>query len=197
MAIEIRETFELAAPIDEVWRFLLDPSQVVRCMPGAGLDEILDDRTFLGTIRVKVGPVVTSYRGRVHFAEVEAARHRIKIIAEGRETGGNGSARATMTSNLRPLPTGGTEVIAEARAEISGRIVQFGQGMIQGVSHQLFLDFVSRVKDTVGAPARAHGVDNAREPEPVRMLPVMLRAIRAWVAAALRKLFRLGGRPKR
>ncbi len=197
MAIEIRESFELAAPIEEVWRFLLDPRQVVLCMPGAGLDEILDDRTFLGTIRVKVGPVVTSYRGRVHFAEVDADAHHIKIVAEGRETAGSGSARATMTSHLQSLAAGGTEVIAEARAEISGRIVQFGQGMIQGVSHQLFLDFVARVKETVDAPPRAREVDGAGEPEAVRMLPVVLRAVWAAVVAAFRRLFRVGSRAGR
>jgi carbon monoxide dehydrogenase subunit G len=75
MAIEIRETFQVAAPIDRVWRFLMDPKQVASCMPGASLDEIVDGRTFLGSVRVRLGAISASYKGRVRFDEVDASAH--------------------------------------------------------------------------------------------------------------------------
>ncbi len=192
MAIEIRETFQLEAPIERVWRFLLDPQQVVACMPGAGLDDVIDARTFLGTIRVKVGPVVTSYRGRVEFVEVDEATHSIDLVAEGRETGsGSGSARATMTSRLKRLPDGGTEIVAEARAEITGRIMQFGQGMITGVSHELFKDFVARTRERIDAePGTQPAASGERAAEPVRILPVLLRTLWSALSGALRRIFR-------
>ena len=69
MAIEIRETFVVEAPIDKVWRFVIDPQRVVGCMPGAELDEVVDDKTFLGTVSIKVGAVTARYAGRVQFNE--------------------------------------------------------------------------------------------------------------------------------
>jgi len=205
MPINLTETFELAAPADRVWEFLLDPNEVVQCMPGAALDEVVDERTFLGTIRVKVGPIVTSYKGRVRFEEVDRAGYRIEMAAEGREAAGSGSARATMTSRLTILPGGGTSVVAEARAEVTGRVMQFGQSMIEGVSHQLFLEFVKRAKErlasgdvTAAAGGESVAAPNlpapAREPEAISILPVVLRTIWRAVVGALRRLFRTGRR---
>ncbi len=195
MAIEIRETFQLEAPVERVWRFLLDPQQVVTCMPGAGLDDVIDARTFLGTIRVKVGPVVASYRGRVEFVRVDEDTYSIDMVAEGRETGsGSGSARATMTSRLTRLPDGGTEIVAEARAEITGRIMQFGQGMITGVSHELFKDFVTRTRErTDTQPGAEPAAPVERVAEPVRILPVLLRTLWSALSGALRRILHRGG----
>ena len=57
MAIEIEERFSVPAPIDTVWQFLLDPEQVVSCMPGASLDEVVSDSEFLGSVQVRLGAV--------------------------------------------------------------------------------------------------------------------------------------------
>ena len=209
MAINISETFELTAPPERVWEFLLDPREVVRCMPGAALDEVVDERTFLGTIRVKVGPVVTSYKGRVQFTDVDAPGFRIEMVAEGREAAGSGNARATMTSRLAPLPGGGTSVVAEARAEITGRVMQFGQSMIEGVSHQLFLEFVRRATERLeAAPAATAGpgdggVDPATAPsdthqDAVSIIPVLLRVVWNAIVRLVRRLLpgRRAGSPE-
>lgn len=187
MAITLSETFRIAAPVQQVWDFMLDPHEVVTCMPGAALEEVVDDRTFLGAIRVKVGPIVTSYKGRVTFIDVDAAAYRIEMSAEGRESGGSGNARATMRSHLASLPDGGTEVTAEAHAEITGRVMQFGQSMIEGVSHQLFLDFVKRTRERLESTADGGTAPApAAESAPISVVAVLLRTI--W--AAIRGLFR-------
>ncbi len=152
MAIEIKETFQVAAPIETVWRFLLDPQQVVTCMPGAELDEVIDERTFHGTIKVKVGAITTRYKGKVQLTEVDDGQFKLQMVAEGRETGG-GTAKGTMESTLRLLPDGQTEVVGTANVALTGRIMQVGRGMIQGVSHQLFLQFVKRAKQSLEATA--------------------------------------------
>jgi carbon monoxide dehydrogenase subunit G len=217
MAIEIRETFEVAAPIELVWTFVMDPHQVAACMPGAALDEVVDERTFVGNIRVKVGAVTASYKGRVEMVEVDVANYCVQMKAEGRETGG-GTARGTMTSRLTALPGGGTEIVAEASVDLTGRIMQMGRGMIQGVSHQLFLQFVKRARETLesGAPLAAGasgsqvgGVearggaagDAARAPSPappavrddaIHVLPLLMAALRAAIARLFRRLLGRG-----
>ncbi|HVI95343.1 MAG TPA: SRPBCC domain-containing protein, partial [Anaeromyxobacter sp.] len=61
MPFQIDKTFVVRAPAQAVWDFLTDPQRVARCMPGAAITEQIDDRTYAGTLTVKVGPVVASY----------------------------------------------------------------------------------------------------------------------------------------
>lgn len=189
MAIDIQETFQVGAPIDEVWRFLLDPHRVVVCMPGAELEEVVDERTFLGNIKVKVGPITTSYKGRVQFTQVDQAAYTVQMTAEGRE-GGGGMAKGSMLSRLQALPDGQTEVVVEAGVDISGRIMQFSRGMIQEVNHQLFQQFVACAKERLEAPAgeAAAEVEAAAETEPVRALPLALRALSSVAGRFFRRL---------
>lgn len=194
MAIDIQETFQIGAPVDAVWRFLMDPHRMVVCMPGAELEEVVDDRTFLGSIKVKVGPVVTSYRGRVQFTEVDEQGHSVQMVAEGREASG-GMAKGTMSSRLRALSDGQTEVVAEASVNVTGRIMQFGRGMIQDVSHQLFQQFVDCTKARLEAPEGAVAEEAALgEKEPIRIVPLVLAALWSAIARFFRRLFRAFGR---
>ena len=102
MAIQIEETFQIAVPVETVWQFLLDPHRVVTCMPGAELEEVVDDRTFDGAVKIKLGAITTRYRGRVQLTDVDDQARRVCMLAEGRETGG-GTAKGTVTSELHAL----------------------------------------------------------------------------------------------
>ena len=189
MAIEIRERFQVSAPIDVVWRFMMDPHQVVSCMPGAELAEVVDERTFLGSVKVKLGAITTSYSGRVHFSEIDGQAYRVQMVAEGRETGG-GTAKGTITSRLRSLPDGQTEVVAEASVDLTGRVMQVGRGMIQGVSQQLFQQFVKSTKERLEAPESAGAEGVPVESQPIRIVPVILQTLWAAIIGFVRQLFR-------
>ena len=192
MAIDIQEKFEVAAPIDAVWRFVMDPHQVATCMPGAELDEVEDPRTFLGSVKVKLGAITTRYKGRVQLTQVDEQSYTVEMVAEGRETGG-GTARGTMTSRLRSLPDGQTEVVAEASVDLTGRVMQMGRGMIQVVSHRLFQQFVASVKQRLEAPAE--GGEQEAVPavsEPIRVAPLILQSLWSAIVAFFRRLL---GRP--
>src|SRR5687768_4131138 len=108
MPLRIEERFQLRAPVDRVWSYLVDPQQVVHCLPGAELTEVVDERTFLGRVKVKVGPITAAYSGKVTITDRDDAAHVVSMMGEGRESGGAGSARLTMTSRLAMLPTGET-----------------------------------------------------------------------------------------
>ena len=193
MAIEIRETFQVQAPIDAVWRFVMDPEQIAACMPGAVLEEVVDERTFLGSIKVQLGAVTISYKGRIQLTEVAEQKYTVRMEAEGREMGG-GTAKASMSSSLRALPDGQTEVTTEASIDLTGRIMQVGRGMIQGVSQQLFQQFVAPAKARMEAPAGAAGEaaaeEEATEAEPIRVVPLVFRVLWSPVSRFFRRLFR-------
>lgn len=192
MAITLEETFLVRAPIDAVWAFVMDPQRVAACMPGATLDEAVDERAFLGSIRVKVGAVNTSYKGRVQFTRVDEGQRAVEMVAEGRETGG-GTAKGGMSSRLRRLGDGETEVAVQASVEMTGRVAQVGRGMIQGVSQQLFQQFVACAKASLESPEGEEAAAAvARANEPVRIVPLVLRALWAAIARFFRRLLRRG-----
>lgn len=201
MAIRLNEQFQIQAPIGEVWSFLLTPERVVTCMPGAELQEVVDERTFLGAIKVKVGPIITRYHGRAQLTGRDEASGSVQLVAEGREKDGSGSARGTMTSVLRALSPGLTEVSVEASVEITGRVMQFGRGMIEGVSRQLFQQFVVCTKATLeSGPEEWPSTDVAlksQEAKPVEAISLALKVVWTAIVAFFRRLLgRRGGRPQ-
>jgi carbon monoxide dehydrogenase subunit G len=189
MAFVVEERFQVRAPADAVWAWLVDPRCVVTCLPGAELLEVVDDRAFAGAVRVRVGPMEVAYRGRVLLGEVDEAARRVCMTAEGRESGGAGTARMSMTCELAPQAAGGTEVSVRAEIDVAGRLVQLGRGMFEQVSHQLFQEFAGRAREALEAgPAGAEGRAGPSAPRPVRLVPLLLRAAWASLLALLRRL---------
>jgi len=148
MAIRIQKTYRVDAPIELVWAFLTNPESVVNCIPGASLDEVVDERNFKGRVAVKVGPVEAKYQGEARFEELDAENYRMRMVAQGK---GQGTASMIMTSRLRSIESGGTEVSVIAEVNMTGRLVQLGSRMIQFVSDQFFDQFVKRVQDGLQA----------------------------------------------
>ena len=146
MAFKIEERFEVQAPVERVWNYLIDPKSVVECLPGAELLEQQDERNFIGAIKVKVGPLSMSYKGNAKFTEVNEQTHQVRMVGDAREVSGSGSTKVSMLSTVTALPTGGAEVSVVADVELVGKIVQFGRGMIEEVSLQMFSQFSKCVK---------------------------------------------------
>lgn len=153
MAIEMKESFQVAAPIEKVWAFMMKPEMVVACMPGAGLKEIVDPKKFIGTVKLKVGAVSAQYEGTITYAEVDEAARRIKLLAEGNERGG-GTATATILCQLVTLADGkGTDVQFESSVDLTGKLIQVGRGMIEGVAGQIVKKYIANVRNMLEVPA--------------------------------------------
>src|SRR5207253_6021739 len=100
MAFEIVKTFVVRSPTEQVWRFLTDPEKVARCLPGAAITGKIDEKTWQGTMTVKVGPVSSSYKGKVAFEKLDAAARTAEILASGQDVRGRGGADLKLTSIL-------------------------------------------------------------------------------------------------
>jgi len=194
VAIEIRETFQVQAPIERVWKFVLDPHNVAACMPGASLEQVVDEKTFVGNIKVKVGAVMAAYKGRVELTEIDETSYTVQMKAEGTESGG-GTARGTMRSKLVTLPDGKTEIVAEASVDLTGRIMQVGRGMIQGVSKQLFQVFVKNARAQLEAEAAAAAAGAPPPPPPMKQeeainaVALLFKTLWAAIVSFFRHLF--------
>jgi len=153
MAMEITKTFSVKAPPAAVWAFLIDPQRVARCLPGAALGEQLDDRTYAGTMTVKVGPVSSSYKGKVTFERVDASTRTAEIRASGQDVRGKGGADLHLTSSVRDMGGGQSEITAVSQVNITGLLAQMGRGMVEDVSEQIFQMFSARMRSELEAPS--------------------------------------------
>ena len=139
--MKIEKTFTIKAPSTAVWAFLTDPRRVASALPGAAITEQIDPATYAGTITVKVGPISTSYRGKMHFERLDAPSGTAEIVASGQDVRGKGGAQLRMTSRVSERTPGQTEVNVESDVMITGLLAQMGRGMIEDVSNQMFERF--------------------------------------------------------
>jgi uncharacterized protein len=146
----IENEFVVKAPIETVWDYMLDVERVAPCMPGAELTEVVDDRTWKGLTRIKVGPVNLSFTGKVVMEERDDQNHRVRLKAEGREQRGKGAASAKVTSRMEGAP-GGTKVMIETDLTITGAIAQYGRGMMMDISQRLTNQFAGCLEQNIVA----------------------------------------------
>ncbi|WP_063695854.1 SRPBCC family protein [Amycolatopsis orientalis] len=142
--MELSHTFTVNLPVDDAWRVLTDLERVAPCLPGASLHGVEGD-VYSGSVKIKVGPVAARYSGTARFAEKDANAHRAVVRAEGKDAGGQGNAAATVTMLLAEQGSG-TKVDVRTELDLSGRVAQFGRGVISDVTSRLIGQFVQRLE---------------------------------------------------
>jgi len=174
--MRLEQSFEVPVPVSQAWSVLLDVERIAPCMPGATLTGF-DGTAFTGLVKVKLGPVSLSYKGRGSFVERDEAARRVVISASGQDSRGAGGASAKVTAVLQSANGGATtQVDVVADLDIAGRAAQFGRGMIADVSGKLVKQFADCLAETNGAgaaPAAAAGAPAAASAaaEPVEAIP--------------------------
>lgn len=145
--MNISDEFRVGVPVDEAWRVLLDVERIAPCMPGAQLQEVEGDE-YRGIVKVKVGPITAQYKGTARIVEADEGARRIVIKADGRDTRGQGNASATVTASLA-ADGSGTRVAIETDLNVTGKVAQFGRGVMADVSSKLLTQFVECLETTV------------------------------------------------
>jgi carbon monoxide dehydrogenase subunit G len=150
----IENSFEVAADPDEVYRFLQDAHNVAACFPGAELTEDLGDDSYQGKVKIKVGPVTAAYQGVAKVVERDAVARTAVLLADGKDTRGAGTAKAKATMRVTPAGDGAT-VALQTDLTISGKLAQFGRGIMADVSGRMVGELASRVRERIeqGEPA--------------------------------------------
>src|SRR5690606_24997347 len=160
--MELQHTFTVAAPVEQAWEILLDLERIAPCMPGATLTSYEGDE-FTGNVRVKLGPVTMTFAGKGRFAERDAGSRRIVVEASGKDKRGGGTARATITAALRP-DGDATLVAVNSDLVVTGRVAQFGRGMIADVSTKLLGQFTDCLSSTLAAAPAVAAAPEAAGP---------------------------------
>jgi uncharacterized protein len=167
--MQLAQSFEVAAPIDHVWRALIDIEHVAPCLPGAAITSRRDDGSYEGSFTVKIGPTSASYTGRLEMLEIDEQSHRAMMHADGTDKRGQGGASATIVSKLTESAAGGTHVEVQTDYRITGRLARFGRGgMIEDISERLLTQFADRLAQSLAGPASndGHGDRGPSAPAP-------------------------------
>lgn len=150
--------FTVDQPIDETWAVLTDVERIAPCMPGATLEEIEGD-IYRGVVKVKLGAISAAFRGQASFVERDDVNHRAVLRGEGRDTTGKGNADALITASLEQISPTQTKCVVETDLRITGKVAQFGRGIMGDVSKKLITQFATNLNtmlaDSEAAPAPA------------------------------------------
>ena len=148
--MKLEHDFRVDAGLPAAWPLLLDLERIAPCMPGAQLQEVEGDE-YRGIVKVKVGPITAQYRGVARVVEADEATRRVVLHAEGRDTRGQGNASANIVATL----TGdgdGTRVHVDTDLTVTGKVAQFGRGVMADVSAKLMGQFVDCLSTTILGP---------------------------------------------
>lgn len=161
MGLKFENSFVVKAPGDQVWAYLTDPYRVAPALPGAAITEKVDERTYKGTITVKVGPVSARYRGTAVFEALDPATRTAEVTAKAQDVSGRGGADMRMTSRIVERGPGESEVTVVSDVNVTGILAQFGRGLMQDVSDQMLKRFTEAMRAELERPASAEA-----EPSP-------------------------------
>jgi uncharacterized protein len=154
--MKIENTIEVDAPLDRVWALVNDIPRVAPCMPGAALTGVLDDRTYEGTVAVKLGPLRMSYKGKVTVEDVDEADHSARLAASGRDTKGAGTAKASVETRMEAAGDTRTRLHVTSDVQLTGKVASFGRGgAINDVATRLFGQFADCLRATLEAESAA------------------------------------------
>jgi len=161
--VQLEHSFTVPVGIDDAWRVLLDIELIAPCMPGAAIDSV-DGDDFTGTVKVKLGPIGLTYKGKASFVEKDELAHRAVIDARGRDARGNGTANAKVTATLTQSGRS-TQVNVLTDLDITGRPAQFGRGVMVDVGNKLIGQFAEclagKLSDGATPPQSATDVPQA------------------------------------
>ena len=160
--MHLSNTFTVSLPVDQTWVTFLDLERIAPCLPGAAITDVEGD-SFHGGVKIKVGPISAQYRGIATFVEKDENAHRAVISAKGKDVGGQGNAEATIVATLTPHGDG-TQVHVDTDLDLSGRVAQFGRGVISDVTGRLLTQFAKNLEaeinaGSLGGSAAADGND--------------------------------------
>ncbi|HLU55511.1 MAG TPA: SRPBCC family protein [Pseudonocardia sp.] len=167
--MQLENKFTIDAPIEKAWEALNTPETVAPCFPGATLQEYEGD-SFTGTVKVKLGPISLTYKGKGTYVERDDANHRVVIEASGRDARGNGTASATVTGTMVADGPNRTAVTMVTDMTITGRPAQFGRGVISDVADKIIGQFSACVASKL-APEAEEPAAKEEAPAPAASTP--------------------------
>ena len=183
--MDLNHEFTVNVPVADAWLILTDLGRIAPCLPGAELTGVSGD-IYSGHVKVKVGPIVTQFKGQASFVSRDDVAHTATLKAEGRVATGKGNASALITAELTSLSPTSTKCVVHTDLTISGKVAQFGRGALADVSDNLLAQFSDNLNQLITSRTTV----TMSEVAPINLLqaagaPILKRLIPAVVAIAV------------
>ena len=153
MAEQLINEFTVNRPIDEAWPIITDVEKIAPCLPGAELQEVAQDpekgEVYRGVVKVKLGAISTQFKGDAHYVDRDDENHRAELKGKGRDTGGRGNASADIIAQAESLSPTSTKVTVTTELHITGKVAQFGRGILGDVSAKLIDQFADNLNTMI------------------------------------------------
>jgi carbon monoxide dehydrogenase subunit G len=160
--MELTNDFRVDVPVPDAWKVLTDVERIAPMLPGAQLQEVEGDE-YRGVVKVKVGPITAQYKGAATFVERDEKAGRVVLRASGRDTRGQGNATAVITATMSPEDGGSTRVSVVTDLTVTGKVAQFGRGVMAEVSAKLMGQFVDALEADIKSSGNPSGSDVSGE----------------------------------
>ncbi len=172
--MQLDSTFAVTAPIEQVWRTLMDFEKVAGCVPGAEVLNKLSEDAYQVGMLVKLGPVTMQYKGQMEVVERDEAGHRAVLKGQAKEARGQGTAQATAQLQLVE-DAGTTRGSVSAEVALSGRAAAMGQGVIGSVTDQMMVQFAQNLQAMLNEPGPAAAAPAGSSAVPATPMPATRR----------------------
>ena len=139
-----------AAP-DRAWDFLMDLAAVSACVPGVEAFEKLDENTYAGAMKVKVGPISVRLNGKLIVTERDRGEYRTRMDVQAAEKRLNSAVSAHATLTLVPRSETETEIHIHTESSILGKLGEFGQAVMRRKADQIVGEFARNMARTIGS----------------------------------------------
>ena len=160
--MELTNDFRVGVSVPEAWKVLTDVERIAPMLPGAQLQEV-EGEEYRGVVKVKVGPITAQYKGAATFVEQDESAGRVVLKASGRDTRGAGNASAVITATMTP-DGDGTKVSVVTDLTVTGKVAQFGRGVMADVSAKLIGQFVDSLEADLASGGTASNGATAADP---------------------------------
>lgn len=167
----ISERTTIPSPPDLVWPLLSDPALIASCIPGAELAPDQGDGLWRGSIRVKFGPTVASFRGEAALSYDHENR---RCHIEGRGIDQRGASHALASGTVTASGDTETVLAVEGEFSVTGPLEGFANAGGVHVARALLAEFSGNLARLVAerqAPAPAEAAQAATPPAPTPPVP--------------------------
>ena len=131
---------------EPLWEFLMDVPKVAQSLPGVESVSKIDDTTYQGALKVRVGPIALNLQGKIILEERDKEHWRAALRAEAKDRLAAGAVNGKTSMTLKQIGADQTELVVETDVSILGKIGEFGQPIIRKKADSMLKEFVENIK---------------------------------------------------
>ncbi|MEK7345010.1 MAG: FAD binding domain-containing protein [Pseudomonadota bacterium] len=132
----------LAAPAAQVWQAILDPAHLQTSIPGCESLVQRSAQAYEATVKVGLGPLSVRFKSEVTLSDLRPPES-LTLGFVG-QAGALGSGQGTAQVRFEPTADGGTDLHWWVQVQLSGRLAQFGNRLVEASARKLSAEFFQR-----------------------------------------------------